>query len=88
MRDICNSKLGEWREQMYTLGQSALEMPNAADVPQILRGAAYRETLSPEQLSRLESEGIPTAKAAVNVGSVLPMLLIGGALAWAFVRRR
>lgn len=65
---------------MYGMGQNPLAMPT------ILQGAAYRETLSPEQLSRLESQGIPTAKASVNVSSVLPMLVIGGIAAWFLAR--
>lgn len=51
-------------------------------IPEILQGAAQRETLSPEQLARLESQGIPTAGAHVNAASMLPMLAIGAIAAW------
>jgi hypothetical protein len=59
------------------------------DVPLILAGAARRETLSPEQLARLESQGIPTTGAnsgATNVklkgSSALLPLLLGGVAAF------
>lgn len=56
------------------------------DVPLILQGAAQRETLSPDQLYRLQAQGIPVSTAgkpsAVNVSSVLLPLGIGIAVAW------
>lgn len=56
-------------------------------LPLILQGAAQRETLSPEQLTRLQAQGIPTTSATgqpagVNVSSMLPFLIIGGIAAW------
>lgn len=62
---------------MYGIGQ----------IPLILQGAATRETLTPDQLYRLESQGIPTTsatgqKAPVNVSSIFPMLAIGAVAAW------
>jgi hypothetical protein len=52
------------------------------EIPKILQGAVQRETLTPEQLSRLTSQGVPTTGAGVNVTSVLPMLILGGIAAW------
>lgn len=52
------------------------------DVPLILQGAAQRETLSPEQLARLQSQGISTQGAPVNVSSVLLPLIVGVGAAW------
>lgn len=62
-------------------------MYGVGDVPLILQGAAQRETLTPDQIARLQSQGIPTTTSGgsaprVNVSSVLPMLLIGGIAAW------
>jgi hypothetical protein len=57
-------------------------MYGVGETPSILQGAANRETLSPDQLSRLQSQNIPTENAAVNVSSVLPTLIIGGVAAW------
>jgi hypothetical protein len=52
------------------------------EIPTILQGAATRETLTPEQLSRLQSQGVSTEGAGVNVSSVLPMLIVGAIAAW------
>lgn len=62
---------------MYGMGQ----------VPTILQGAATRERLTPDQLARLQAQGIPVTTASgqmapVNVRSVLPMLLVGIVAAW------
>ncbi len=52
------------------------------EVPIILRGAAERETLSPEQLERLRQEMVPVAGAQVNVRSVVLPLALGLIAAW------
>lgn len=52
------------------------------EIPKILQGAAQRETLTPDQLNRLDTQGIPTTGAGVNVSDVLPMLLVGVVAAW------
>ncbi len=58
-------------------------MYGLGDVPLILQGAAQRETLSPDQLSRLRQQGIPTGGASVNVSSILLPLAIGVGIAFA-----
>lgn len=52
-------------------------MYGIGETPLILQGAAQRETLSPDQLSRLDAQGIPVGSASVNVSSVLLPLALG-----------
>jgi hypothetical protein len=60
--EIRNSKNSEGT--MYGMGET----------PLILQGAAQRETLSPDQLSRL---GVSPANTAINVSSVVLPLAAG-----------
>lgn len=57
-------------------------MYGIGETPLILQGAAQRETLTPDQLSRLAAQGIPVAKAGVNVSSMLLPLALGIGAAW------
>jgi hypothetical protein len=56
------------------------------ELPSILQGAAQRETLSPDQLFRLQEQGIATTSAGkpagVNSSSVILPLALGLAVSY------